>query len=148
MTNPLELHGETHRVRFGDPDGKMETHDMTLKLQAAKTQPLDLQFVVDVIPRLMLTGRKGLAEKNGQRPTTKAYLHLAGENQTDADKLLVLAFMANAIVSCGGRLTSRERIQLFVEETAKRLAGEISYATFTALEKISEAREGVVVPAE
>ena len=144
MTEPIELHGENHRVRFGDPDGEMRTHDITLKLQAKKVQPLDLQFVVDVIPRLMLQARKGLADKQGQKPTTKAYLHLGAENQTDADKLLVLAFMANAIVSCAGHMASRERIGLFVEETAKRLAGEIAYATFNALERLAEAREGIV----
>jgi hypothetical protein len=148
VTKPLELHGENHRVRFGDPDSKMLTHEMTLKLQAAKVSPLDLQFVVDVIPKLMITARKKISDELEQKPTTKAYLHLGAENQTDADKLLVLAFMANVIVSSGGRLASKERITLFVEETAKRLANEISYATFSALEKLTEAREGILQEAQ
>lgn len=144
MTTPLELHGENHRVRFADT---LDTHTLTLKLQAAKVDPLDLQLVVDVIPKLMITARKGLADKLQQKPTTKAYLHLGEETQTDAEKLLVLAFMTHAIVCCGGRLASRERLALHVEETAKRLSSEISYATFAALEKISAAKEGILAPA-
>lgn len=145
MTVPLELHGDNHRVRFADT---LETHTMTLKLQAVKVRPLDLQLVVDVIPKLMLTARKEMAGKLGQKPSPKAYLHLGEENQTDADKFLVLAFMTHAIVCCGGKLVSRERLALHVEETAKRLASEVSYATFAALEKLAEAREGMMPQAE
>jgi hypothetical protein len=142
MTDPLELHGENHRVRFNDEN--MDTHEMTLKLQALKLKPLQIQFVVDVVPKPFLTGRRQLAAKQNLKPTTKAYLRLGEENSTDADKMVVLSFVASEIVNCGGHPVPRERVLVDVEETAKRLAPEISYIVASALDKIATAREGIL----
>ena len=142
MTDPLELHGENHRVRFSDTD--MKTHEITVKLQAMTVQPLVTQLVVDVIPKLMLVGRPELARKNGLKPSPKSYLRFSNENQTDALKLVVLALTDYLVVSSNGHMTSTESLALEVESLAKQIKTEVAHITFGALEKISAAREGVL----
>lgn len=146
MTKPLELLGgkpqDTHRVHFNNTG--MKTHQLTAKLQAFTVNPLVTQIVVDPVSDLAVTGRQELAE-NG-KPI--AYLKFGAENQTDAMKLVVLAFADYLIVSMNGRMTSTEALALEVQSVAKQLSNEIAYATYTALETISKAREGILQEAE
>jgi hypothetical protein len=142
MTKPLELVGgkpqDTHRVHFNNTG--MKTHQLTAKLQAFSIDPLVTQIVVDAVSDLAVTGREELAESG--KPI--AYLKFGAENQTDAMKLVVLTFADYLIIAMNGRMTSTEALALEVQSLAKQLSNEIAYATFSALEKLAEAREGIL----
>jgi hypothetical protein len=143
MNKPLELL-QSQRVRFSDT---LETHELTLKLQAASLNPLDLQFVVDVLPKLMLSGRQELAAKAGQKPQPKAYLHLKTEDTLAAHNLVLNAMAAALILQNQGHLISKEELLLQVKDWARTFGPAAAESTFFALEQIARAREGILAPA-
>lgn len=144
MNKPLELTGETQRVLFSDV---LDTHVITLKLQARTISPLHLQFVVDMIPKLMLSGRQGLALKQGQKPQPKAYLPLRTEDTLASANLVRQSFMAMLILQNQGRLISKEELLLQIQGWVKYFGADVATSTFIALEQIARAREGILAPA-
>jgi hypothetical protein len=134
MSQPLELL-QSQRVRFSDT---LETHELTLKLQ----------FVVDLLPKLMITGRQKTAEKLGQKPQPKAYLHLKPQDQLAAHNLVINAMAAALILQNQGRLISKEELLIQVKDWAKTFGPATAESTFIALEQIARAREGTLVAQE
>ena len=140
MTDPLEL---LPHVQFGDT---LDTAYLAVKLQAKSVRPLDLQFVVDFLPKLMAHGRPELARKLGQKPQPKIYLHLRNEDLTAAEAFLEEVAAAYLILVNNGRLVSKAELLVQVEEIIKAHKEPTAGKAFRALERIARAKEGVLQP--
>lgn len=140
MTDPLEL---LKHVQFGDT---LDTAYLAIKVQARTVHPLDLQLVVDYLPKLMAHGRPELARKLGQKPQPKIYLHLRNEDLTAAEAFLEQVAATYLILVNNGRLVSKAELLVQVEEIIKAHKEPIAGKAFSALETIARAREGILAP--
>jgi hypothetical protein len=138
MTDPLEL---LKHVQYADT---LEVAYIAQKVQAKSVRPLDLQVVIDFLPKLFATGRPELAKKLGQKPQPKIYMHLTEANLIAAYDLLKQAMAVVLILQNRGDLHSAEGLHLQIKEWAERFGLDVAITTKNALELIARAREGVV----
>jgi hypothetical protein len=138
LSDPLEL---LPHVQFADT---LDAAYLGVKLQARTVRPLDLQLVIDYLPKLMVHGRPELARKLGQKPQPKIYLHLRNEDLTSAEAFLEQAAATYLILLNNGRLVSKAELLVQVEEVLKAHKEPIAGKSFSALEQIARAKEGIV----
>ena len=135
---PVELL-ESHRALF-EP---LKAFTPTLKVQLVNQDPLELQFVVDLLPRDFMAGR---VAEGYQRPQPKAYLHVKLESAPCLDQLALLALASRLILLNDGKLADKEMLyeQLkgwFGSPIAPNWSKTIVEATYFALENIQRNRK-------
>lgn len=142
MADPLEL---LPHVQFADT---LQIAYLASKVQAAGLSPYDQQFVIDYLPKLMVSGRPKLAQKLGQRPQPKMYLHWGPGDLTKALEYFEQVSAALLIYANNNRLPSKAELLLqlrgLLADGPGGHADPIVEKTFNALRKISEAREGIL----
>jgi hypothetical protein len=138
LADPLEL---LPHVQFADT---LNIAYIASKVQAAKIKPvLDLQFVIDYLPKLMTTGRPEIAKKLGQKPQPKIYMHLTNAELNNAEAFLEQVATVYLILLNNGRLRSHAELTVQVQELMKMYAEPIAGKAFRALQRINEAQEGI-----
>jgi hypothetical protein len=128
LAEPLELL-TSHRIIFHDT---MQSFLMTLKLQITDADPLDLQLVVDLMPKTFLTGRG----TKFARPQPKAYMHLRVEDLTSADELALTALAVRLILQNRGRAQGRLELGSQVKAWFENMGQAVAEAAYYGLETI------------
>jgi len=144
---PLELL-ESHRALF-EP---LKAFTPTLKLQLVNSDPLELQFVVDLLPRDFMAGR---VSEGYQKPQPKAYLHVKLESATCLDQLALLALAARLILFNDGKAVDKETLydQLKgwfgspVEPNWGKIIAESAYYALEHIQRNTKVKELLGVPA-
>lgn len=133
LPEPVELL-TSQRVEFADT---LDAFRLFLKAQLTSVDPLDLQLVVDLIPK---TGIER-AGKPFARPQPKAYLHLRPENVTEAGKLVILSLATLLILQNRGTPCPRTELDTQAEAAFKVLRGAAADAAYYALHTIRRAAQ-------
>jgi hypothetical protein len=144
MTKPLELL-QSQRVYFADT---LKTHDLTLEMQLASLDPLDLQLVVDALPKTDLR----LRGPQFAKPKPMAYLHLRAENTAASDQLIENAIVLRMILAYKGCTQDLATIQSdmlrLLADPHFGIIAKTAKSTQIALEQIARAREGLLQEAQ
>jgi hypothetical protein len=144
VTKPLEL---LPHVQYGDT---LDIAFIAQKVQATQPlEPLDLQVVIDYLPKLMVSGRPDLARKLGQKPTPKIWMHLGKVNLNAAYDLLKQMACLVLVLQNDGKPVTVEGLQAQLIEWAtshfETFGGrDVAKTAKTALETITHARQGIL----
>jgi len=131
--DPLELL-EKHRVLFQE----LKAFVPTLKLQLVSHNPLDLQFVVDLVPKTFLSGRTGGVF---QKPQPKAYLHVKTEDAGALDQMVLLALATRLIVQNNGKLVGKLELISQIKGWFETWVEPVASSTYYALENMQRDRK-------